>query len=271
MTALDIFTYADQPVRTVTVNNEPWFVVMDVTAILGLSNPSMAIAPIDSDDLSTTEVIDSIGRSQTARTVNESGLYELIFQSRKSEARLFRRWVTHEVLPAIRKTGSYSVAPVLTKDEIVLQAFDILTARTTALEAKVEADAPLVAHAEIFRGAEGLATVGDVANRIKVHAALHFPGMKIRHNDVRDHAARLGLIIRGDTVRNNQPTAKAIEAGWVRPHESTFDTNTRGPQTTVSARLTPKGEARLFDGVLSYLGQHGSLKIERTLTAVMAS
>src|SRR5690606_23603820 len=105
------FHYGDRPVRTVVVDGEPWFVIADVCRVLDLSNPTMAANRLDPDDLSTAEVIDGMGRTQQARIPNEAGLYELIFQSRKPEARDFRRWVTHEVLPAIRKTGRYEAQP----------------------------------------------------------------------------------------------------------------------------------------------------------------
>lgn len=157
------------------------------------------------------------------------------------------------------QTRKQELVSPLSDDEIVQRALQITAARVQVLEAKVAELAPAAAHAEVFRSAEGLCTIGDVANRLKVHAAIHFPHITIRHQDVFDHAGRLGIIIRGDSIRNNQPTAQAIEANWARPHEHSFDTNTRGRQTKVSTRLTPRGEARLFDGVLKYLGQHGTV------------
>lgn len=119
MTALDIFTsHAGSDLRVaVDANGEPWFVIADIARALDLSNPTVVAGSIETDDLSTTEVIDSMGRAQTARTTNEAGLYQLVFQSRKPEAKVFKRWVTHDVLPAIRKTGAY-VAPTSEMDQI---------------------------------------------------------------------------------------------------------------------------------------------------------
>jgi len=85
--------------------------------------------------------------------------------------------------------------------------------------------------------------------------------VKVKHQDVFDHAGRLGIIIRTASVRHNQPTAQAVEAGWARAHRTTFGTNTRGTQTAVSTRLTPRGEARLWDGLAAWLGAHGTLAI----------
>lgn len=102
-----VFDFETHEVRTVVIDGEANFVVADLAAALSLSNTSMASKAIDDDALSTAEVIDSKGRTQEAKVTNESGMYQLIFQSRKPEARRFRKWVTSEVLPALRRTGKY--------------------------------------------------------------------------------------------------------------------------------------------------------------------
>lgn len=119
MSALELFASDDFSVRTVTIGGEPWFVAADVCRALDISNVSMALSRIDMDDLSSTEAIDSMGRMQVARTVNEAGLYELVLASRKPEARTFKRWITHDVIPAIRKTGSYVAAPAHELDPVL--------------------------------------------------------------------------------------------------------------------------------------------------------
>lgn len=90
--------------------DEPWFVVADVCRALNLSNPTAVASRLDPDDLSSAEVIDSVGRKQEANVVNEAGLYDIAFMSRKKSAKDFKRWISHDVLPAIRKTGRYEVA-----------------------------------------------------------------------------------------------------------------------------------------------------------------
>lgn len=128
-------------VRTVTISGLPWFVVADVCAVLGISNPSMATSRLRADDLSTAEVIDSLGRSQQARVANESGLYDLLLDSRKPEARAFRHWITAEVVPAIRQTGSYSTAgrlPDINTPAGVLAMAEQFTATARALVAADE-------------------------------------------------------------------------------------------------------------------------------------
>lgn len=104
------FQFESNPIRVITDDNgEPWFNAKEICDVLGFANPHDAVARhVDDDDLGKREVIDSMGRKQLANHINESGLYALIFGSTKDEAKRFKRWVTHDVLPTIRKTGGYS-------------------------------------------------------------------------------------------------------------------------------------------------------------------
>lgn len=109
MTKLAVFSFGNQEIRTATdEHGEIWFVANDVCAALELANPRKAMADhVDPDDVTQSDTTDNLGRKQLTNHVNESGLYALIFGSRKQSAKLFKRWVTHEVLPTIRKTGQY--------------------------------------------------------------------------------------------------------------------------------------------------------------------
>lgn len=109
VTLLDMFKYQDNPVRhIIDEKGDPQWVAADVCKILEHSDVSMAVSRLDEDEKGTS-IVCTLGGNQKMLCVNESGLYHLIFTSRKPEAQIFRRWVTHEVLPAIRKTGSYSL------------------------------------------------------------------------------------------------------------------------------------------------------------------
>lgn len=95
-------------IRTVTIDNEPWFVGKDVATALGYAKPLNALSThVEKDDSLKQGITDSLGREQETTFINESGLYALIFGSKLDSAKRFKRWVTSEVLPAIRKTGSY--------------------------------------------------------------------------------------------------------------------------------------------------------------------
>lgn len=97
-------------VRMVMQDGEPWWVLVDVCKILDLASPHKVAERLDEDERNQIPVIDSIGRRQETTIINESGLYSVILRSNKPQAKAFKRWVTHEVLPSIRRTGSYNAS-----------------------------------------------------------------------------------------------------------------------------------------------------------------
>ena len=122
MNNLQIFSSEEfGEIRTVIIDGEPWFCMTDICKALEISNTSQAKTRLNADGVITNEVIDSIGRKQNANFVNEPNMYKLIFQSRKESAERFTDWVTSEVLPAIRKTGSYQ-KPMTVAEQIQLLA-----------------------------------------------------------------------------------------------------------------------------------------------------
>ncbi|KJE27418.1 phage antirepressor KilAC domain protein [Geobacillus kaustophilus] len=102
-----VFIYSGSQVRTIIKDDEVWFVAKDVCEILDIADARKAVQRLDEDERSLIPVTDSLGRKQETFIVNEPGLYTLILGSRKSEAKQFKRWITHEVIPTIRKTGGY--------------------------------------------------------------------------------------------------------------------------------------------------------------------
>ncbi|WP_429924521.1 BRO-N domain-containing protein [Agrobacterium vitis] len=106
--AMQVFEYEDKDeFRVIDRNGEPWFVLSEVCKKLDIANPSDAASRLDDDEKDTLGITDTIGRTKNQLVINESGLYSVIFSSRKPEAKRFKKWVTSEVLPTIRKTGSY--------------------------------------------------------------------------------------------------------------------------------------------------------------------
>ena len=110
MNAIVPFQFGDQPVRISDRDGQPWFVLADVCRVLEHSNPSMAAKVLDDDERDTLSITDPIGRAADATVISESGLYRLILTSPKPAAKQFRKWVTADVLPAIRRTGGYGAA-----------------------------------------------------------------------------------------------------------------------------------------------------------------
>lgn len=140
MSNLTTFNFNDNQVRTVLIDGEPWFVASDVTSILELANTSMAVQALDDDEyriigrsemavLTLSSTDSQKGGAQSMTLVSESGLYSLVMRSRKPESKAFRKWVTSEVLPSIRKTGSYDInSRPLTQAEIILASAQQLVA-----------------------------------------------------------------------------------------------------------------------------------------------
>ena len=124
MNELQNFNFSGQDVRIITINDEPWFVGKDVADILGYSNSRKALSDhVDDEDKGVTKS-DTLGGNQNITIINESGLYSLILKSKKPEAKQFKRWVTSEVLPTIRKHGAYMTQPQVptTQRELIMLA-----------------------------------------------------------------------------------------------------------------------------------------------------
>lgn len=122
MNELKVFNYQDNEVRTMEVNGEPWFVLKDVCSVLGLGSAHKVADRLDEDERNQIPLTDSLGREQETTIINESGLYNVILRSDKPEAKPFRKWVTSEVLPSIRKTGSYNQKPLSPVEMFAMQA-----------------------------------------------------------------------------------------------------------------------------------------------------
>lgn len=122
MNNLQTFNFEEQEVRTQIINNEPWFVGKDVADVLGYKNPNDALAKhVDPEDKDAIAIRDSIGRMQNTPAINESGLYSLILKSQLPNAKKFKRWVTSEVLPTIRKHGMYATEELLDNPDLLIQ------------------------------------------------------------------------------------------------------------------------------------------------------
>ena len=155
-----------------------------------------------------------------------------------------------ETRPTMDLTSLDGISAILDAGKEALNRAQQAEARVLQLEGPA-------AQASTMREADGLRTISDLLNDLKVHVASNYPGVKVIQPDVFNLAGRVGLIIRGNTVRNNQPTSRAIEAGWVRPKDHTYQTKNHGTQMTMYARLTPKGYGRLWDAAIKNIRTEG--------------
>lgn len=134
------FDFGDNRIRvTRDDDGEPWFIAADVCKVLELSNVGQALSRLDDDEKRNIISNDVIGKITPMAAVNESGLYSMVLSSRKPEAKAFKRWITHDVLPSIRKTGQYSITPTPPKDHILAMLDSVRETRLAqiALEQRV--------------------------------------------------------------------------------------------------------------------------------------
>lgn len=135
MNEIQVFNYGESPVRTVMRDGEPWWVLKDVCEVLGMDTSQLKkVADRLEDDEKGRTQITTPGGMQESWVINESGLYNVILRSDKPEAKPFRRWVTHEVLPAIRKTGAYSVSPYKPKASSVGEVIKLVEVTRSMME-----------------------------------------------------------------------------------------------------------------------------------------
>lgn len=240
MSAVSVFQYEGGDIRTFTVAGEPWFALVDVCAVLEIGNPSQAASRLDEDEVT---LISNEGRGINA--VSEAGLFAIILGSRKPEARAFKRWVTHDVLPSIRRTGMYAVPE--TPEQLLARA--LVTAQGV-IERKDEQIAVLAPRAEAWdelASADGDYEVSDAAK------ILSRAGVETGRQRLFSQLAGLGWIYRGAQGKW-KARQTAVDAGYLaeKPqshhHPRTGELILDPPQVRVTVRGLERLRVRL--GVL---------------------
>ncbi|MGE7121835.1 BRO family protein [Peribacillus sp. NPDC046944] len=221
-----VFNYQEQKIRTVIKNTLPWFVAKDVCGILVIKNSRDAVSRLDEDE-KAVDSIDTLGGKQNVTLVNEPGLYSLILGSKKPEAKAFKRWVTHEVLPSIRQLGSYSSEKVVALNDkqslVALMKLSAITAEETEelklvasehsnklleLEKKVEQQITLD-HGEQRRLQKGVAYRVYEFTKDKKEAAKLF---KELYREIKD---RFGVASYKDVKRKELQSAISYIENWI--------------------------------------------------------
>lgn len=240
--ALTLFDYNGAEIRVLTKDGEPWFVAKDVCDVLLLSDTSKAVATLEVDEKGKKK-IRTLGGDQELLIINESGLYTLIMRSNKPEAKKFRKWITSEVLPSIRKTGAYltpeTLSEMLAKPENAIKLFETLKEereRRVALEEKIQIDAPKVQYADSVAGSKGSCLMREVA-KIAKQIGLPFGGTRL-WNKCREW----GYICKNST----EPTQAAMEAGFFEIKEILIGTAAHGFKTKSTTRVTGKGRIHII-------------------------
>lgn len=227
MTTLTPYTFEGQDVRTlIGEDGEPRFVLADLAAVLGIANSRNVAARLDDDEKGVC-LADTPGGRQNVTVVTEAGMYSVIVRSDSPAAGPFRRWVTHEVLPSIRKTGSYSTAPALPQSYAeALRELAATVEQREALAAKVEQDAPKVLAFEQYMTAEGdysmdaaakmLSDVTGVLGRNRLFAWLRERKVLMTGNRPYQAHAHLFRVI-ASTYEDRNGTTHTTYTTYVRP------------------------------------------------------
>lgn len=174
MNSITQFVYDSKSVRTIVIDNQPWFVAKDVCEILEISNNRDALSRLDADEKNTVALTDGNRGNPNQTVINEAGLYTLIMSSRKPEAKQFKRWITHEVIPSIRKHGAYMTTETIEKtlsnpDFIITLATKLKEeqVRAAALEQKIVTDKPKVLFAESLETSSDCILIANLAKLLK--------------------------------------------------------------------------------------------------------
>ena len=212
-------------IRVVTTDGESWFVAKDVCDALGLSNVSVALHRLDDDERSKF----NLGRQGETNVINEAGLYSLVMASKKPEAKAFKRWVTHEVLPSIRKRGGYMVAkPDETPEQVMARALLIAQETLERQGKELEEIRPKALFADAVSTSSSTILVRDLAKLLRQN------GFKVGERRLYAILREQGYICKTD--RGNRPTQRAMEMGLFEIKETCI-THSDG---TVTTRLTPR-------------------------------
>ena len=221
-------------VRIILQGNEPWFVAKDVCDCLDLSNSRKALSRLEDDEKGVTSS-DTLGGKQEMATVNEYGLYSLVLSSRKPEAKEFKRWITHEVLPSLRKYGTYSMnIPRTLPDALKAYASEIEAHNQT--KALLEEQKPKVLFADAVSTSDTDILIGDLAKLLNQN------GHNIGQNRLFERLRNEGFLISRKGSSYNSPTQRAMEMGLFRIKETAITHSDGRVSLNKTPKVTGKGQ-----------------------------
>ena len=242
MNTLQTFNFSNQSVRVVLKNGEPWWIAADVCKILTIQNGADAVSRLDPDEKSTIEISDSGNLNSIRIIVSESGLYTLIMRSNKPEARTFRKWVTSEVLPQIRKTGAYTAIPSDPVEQVLLLANKLSEtaklvleerSKNLALTHQINEQAPMVDMATAFLSSTNSITITEFAKAIGVSGVSLFYWLDEN-----------GFIWKNDHQKAIQ---KYVDLRWFE-HKEVPRWNDK-EKFDLQIRITPLGQSEIFKAI----------------------
>lgn len=215
-------------------SGEPMFVAKDVCAALGLGNSRQALARLDDDEKGVIST-DTPGGEQQMQAVNEPGLYVLVLSSRKPEARAFKRWVTHEVLPALRRDGGYMVARDETPEQTMARAVLLAQQTIDRQKSRIAELEPKALFADAVAASDGTCLVGELAKMMRQN------GVKVGQNRLFAMLREDGYL--GNVGQNrNVPTQRAMDLGLFRIKETAVTHSDGHVTLSRTPKVTGKGQ-----------------------------
>lgn len=239
MNELQLFNFENHEVRSLLLNNEPWFVGKDVADVLGYSNSRKALNDhVDAEDkevLTSRNVTLENIPNRGITVVNESGLYSLILSSKLPSAKKFKRWVTSEVLPALRKTGQYQVKE-LSGQELMAKALIEAQSVLAAKDKQIEEMKPKALFADAVATSHTSILVGELAKILKQN------GIDMGQKRLFAWLREKGYLIKRQGTDYNMPTQKAMELGLFEIKEGSYVNGSGVNITTKTPKITGKGQ-----------------------------
>lgn len=216
------FTYEGKPIRVLDQEGKPWWVARDVCLVLDIDKHRDAVSRLDADERGSV-LVDTLGGPQLMAAVNEPGLYSLILRSRRPEAKAFKRWITHEVLPQIRKTGQYA-AP-MTDDELMARAVLAADKRIRALQGEVKVLTPKAEAFERLMSTCNTRTIREVAKVLGTGQNRLFQFLRER----------------GVLMPNNEPYQRHVDAGRFEVRVKEYEMSGGQTVSYTQTRVTAQG------------------------------
>ena len=236
-------------VRTVMIDDEPWFVASDICKALDLSNATVSVQRLDDDEKSKFNLGLSGGATNC---VNEYGLYSLVLASRKPEAKTFKRWITHEIIPALRKTGGYVANSDLFVDtyfsDVPYAQRELVRGLVMNIEAQqksIEEMKPKALFHDAVALAKNAVSIGDLSKILKQN------GINIGRNRLFNWLRDNGYLMKHGYLGNNMPTQKSMERKLFRVKQYVATDPMGFKETRYITLVTPKGQQYFVDKFLS--------------------
>lgn len=247
----EIKTYTNSEfgeVRTVLIGGEPYFVGKDIAVILGYAKPRNAIAShVDAEDKKDAPIQGTLGGMQNMTVINESGLYSLILSSKLPTAKKFKRWVTSEVLPSIRRTGRYDIKDSYAIDDPVERAkrwIEEETIRRKQAE-QIEEMKPKAMFADSVSASKTTILIGELAKILRGN------GVIIGQNRLFDWPRKNGYLINRKGTDWNMPTQRAMELDLFRVKETAINHSDGSTSISKTVKVTGKGQQYFINKFIS--------------------